>query len=302
MLDLRKIDVNLIVVLDALLEHRNLTHAGNAIGLSQPAVSGALARLRTQFNDALLIREGKDFKLTDRALNLKPLVDAAMLEINRTYSLVPEFDPLTSRRTFHIAATDYLLSQLAAPLKRLLDEIAPSVVLEFASLSTELEISLIDLVRRDVLIASKDLGLPGKRQKIFDERLVCVTRVGHPLVQDGAITLENLAKAEIVQMVMGQRGTNQIDRVLGELGLTELTGVSVRSVMAIPPLVAETDLIGWMPERLLNDHRESMGLQQVDTPVREVGFEESAHYHPSKASDPALIWLVATLQSAAKAI
>jgi DNA-binding transcriptional LysR family regulator len=302
MTDLRKIDVNLIVVLDALLQHRNLTHAGNAIGMSQPAVSGALARLRVQFDDALLIRESKDFQLTPRALEILPLVEDAMVEINRTYALVPDFDPLTSQRTFHIASTDYLLSQIAAPLKQLMATAAPGVTLEFGALSAELDISLIDLVRRDVLVASQDLRMPGKRTKIFDEQLVCVAREGHPLVKNGELSLENLAKSEMVQMLIGKRGTNQVENALADLGITEVSGVSVRSVMAIPALVAGGDMISWLPRRLFNDYQESMKLQIVSTPIPVIEFDESVHWHPSKNSDPAIQWLIASLKEAGSRI
>jgi DNA-binding transcriptional LysR family regulator len=270
--------------------------------MSQPAVSGALARLRVQFDDALLIRDSKDFQLTARALEIMPLVQEAMVEINRTYALVPDFDPLTSQRTFHISSTDYLLSQIAAPLKRLMSVAAPGATLEFSTLTAELDISLIDLVRRDVLVASQDLRMPGKRAKIFDEQLVCVTRVGHPGVKNGKLSLEDLAKAEFVQMVIGKRGTNQVDNALADLGITEQSGVAVRSVMAIPALVSESNMISWLPRRLFNDYQESMNLQIVQTPIPVIEFEESVHWHPSKNSDPAIQWLISSLKEAGSRI
>lgn len=300
MTDLRRIDVNLLVVLDALLKHRNLTHAGHALGMSQPAVSGALARLRVQFADPLLIRSGKNFELTAKALEIQPLVEQAMFEVNRTYALVPEFNPASSLRTFHIAATDYLLSQLASALKQIMANEAPSVTLEFSTLTNDLEIGLIDLVRRDVLIGSPTLMMPGKRAKIFSDRLICIARNGHPLVKSGAMTLEDLKKSDLIQMVIGKRGGNQVDAAINELGLSDRVGVSVSSVMAIPTMVSTTNLISWCPERLFNDYREILDLQVVETPIEPISFEESAHWHPSKSNDPAIQWLITKLQQSAR--
>lgn len=300
MTDLRKIDVNLLVVLDALLKHRNLTHAGNAVGMSQPAVSGALARLRVQFDDALLVRNGKNFELTPKAQQMIPIVDQAMVEVNRTFALVPEFDPATSVRTFHIAATDYLLSQLASPLKQIMDKEAPNVTLEFSTLTNDLEIGLIDLVRRDILIGSPTLMIPGKRAKIFTDKLVCVARQGHPRVKDGAMTIEDLKKSELIQVVIGRRGGNQVDSLLTEFGISDRIGVSVHSVMAVPALISNTNLVSWCPERLFHHYKDALGLQMVETPIPVYSFDESAHWHPSKSNDPAIQWLISKLQQSAQ--
>jgi len=302
MTDLRRIDVNLLVVLDALLRHRNLTHAGKDLGMSQPAVSGALARLRVQFADPILIRKGKNFELTTRATEIQHLVEHAMSEVNRTYALVPDFEPMTSLRTFHIAATDYLLSQLASPLKQAMTTDAPNVTLEFSTLTSDLEIGLIDLVRRDVLIGSPTLMMPGKKTKIFTDRLVCIARQGHPFVHDGAMSLEDMKRSELIQVVIGKRGGNAVDSALFEFGLIDRVGVSVTSVMAVPAMVSGTNLISWCPERLFNDYKDVLGLQIIDTPIAPITFDLSAHWHPSKSNDPAIQWLITKLQQSARRI
>lgn len=300
MTDLRKIDVNLIVVLDAILNELNLTRAGEAVGMSQPAVSGALARLRQQFDDPLLIRNGRSFELTEVAQSIKPLVNEAMIEINRTFDLLPTFDPATSTRTFHIGATDYLLSQMTSPLLSVLEKEAPHVDIDFSVLPLDLEVSLIDLLRRDVLIASVTLGMPGKRQALFSDSFVGIARKGHPLVENGAITAANLAKAELVQMVLGERGTNQIDLGLGELGVVPRATIAVRSVMSIPFMVSGTDLLGWVPEKLALQYQESLEIEIINTPLPRSTLIESVHWHPTKSSDPAIPWLISMLRKASE--
>ncbi|MEY4434273.1 MAG: hypothetical protein RIR16_313 [Actinomycetota bacterium] len=300
MTDLRKIDVNLIVVLDAILNELNLTRAGEAVGMSQPAVSGALARLRQQFDDPLLVRNGRSFELTEAAQAMKPLVNEAMIEIQRTYDLLPTFDPATSTRTFHIGATDYLLSQMTSPLLSLLETEAPHVDIDFNVLPLDLDVSLIDLLRRDVLIASATLGIPGKRQSLFSDSFVGIARKGNPLVKNGSIDAGTLNQAELVQMILGGSGLNQIDLGLAQAGITPKTSISVRSVMTIPFLVTGTDLIGWVPEKLALQYREPLDLEIIETPIQRSALIESVHWHPSKSSDPAIAWLVSMLRKAAE--
>jgi DNA-binding transcriptional LysR family regulator len=300
MTDLRKIDVNLIVVLDAILNELNLTRAGEAVGMSQPAVSGALARLRQQFDDPLLVRNGRSFELTEVAQAIKPLVNEAMIEIQRTFDLLPTFDPATSTRTFHIGATDYLLSQMTSPLLKLLQKEAPLVDIDFNVLPLDLEVSLIDLLRRDVLIASATLGIPGKRQSLFSDSFVGIARKGNPLVKNGAIDAAGLAEAELVQMVMGGSGLNQVDQGLAQAGITPKTAISVRSVMSIPFMVSGTDLIGWVPEKLGLQYRDVLDLEIIETPLPRATLIESVHWHPTKSTDPAIGWLVSMLRKASE--
>ena len=126
--DLRGIDINLVVVLDAVLTERSLTRAGESIGLTQPAVSGAVAKLRTIIGDQLLIRSGRTFELTDKARELQPVVREAVEEVGRTFNVRPAFDPATSDRQFRISASDYALSVMTAPLLAVLQEEAPGIL------------------------------------------------------------------------------------------------------------------------------------------------------------------------------
>ncbi|MDE2409679.1 MAG: LysR family transcriptional regulator [Actinomycetales bacterium] len=298
MTDLRRIDVNLILVLDAILAEMNLTRAGEAVGMSQPAVSGALARLRQQFDDPLLIRKGRQFELTPLAESLRPLVAEAMLEIKRTYELLPSFDPATSTRTFHIGATDYLLSQITGPLLQVLEKEAPHVNIEFGTLGFDQLVNVIDLLRRDVTIASAAIGIPGKKQSLFIESFVCIADKNNPAVVDGKLSLEQLAELGHVRMTFGDNQTHHIDEMYTEYGISPHYSISVRGVLMIPHMVAGTNLVGWVQERLAAQMVEPLGLQIVETPVKSPNLTEAVHWHPSKSSDPAIPWLVSMLRRA----
>lgn len=301
MTDLRRIDVNLIVVLDAILTEMNLTRAGEVIGMSQPAVSGALARLRTQFDDPLLVRSGKGFEPTARALELKPVVAAAMVEIQRTFEILPTFDPLTSTRTFYLEASDYVLAQMTSPLMRLLESEAPGVNIAFDVMPIELGYSQVDLLRRDVIIAATGLGIAGKRQALFSDSFVCIADAKNPRIRDGKLELSDLAELRHCQVSFGDAPT-PTDFLLSEAGIVPNIGTKVRGFLPIPFAIAGTQMVGFVPERIANEYGPRLGLQIVGTPLPAIHLIESVHWHPSKNADPALRWLIGMLRKAAEIV
>lgn len=153
MTDLRRVDINLIMILDAILTEQHLTRAGERLGISQPAVSGALARLRRIYNDPLLARSGGSLELTPKAEAIRPLVREARLQILRTFELSPTFDPKHSTRKFLISASDYVLSYLTSPLLIAFGREAPGATVEFDGLPSDFKITPVDLLRRDAMIA-----------------------------------------------------------------------------------------------------------------------------------------------------
>lgn len=302
MTDLKRIDLNLLVVLDAILSEMNLTRAGEVVGMSQPAVSGALSRLRVQFNDELLERKGRKYQLTKVAESLKPAVTEAMLEIRRTFDLLPTFEAQTSTRTFYISATDYFLSQITSPLLNLLKEVAPTVDIKFSVLPRDPAMAEIDLLRRDLLIASPQIGLPGKKQALFSDSFVLIARQGHPAVKKGKISLETLKSSPRVHLDLGNKN-NQVDKLFDELQFDHDTDVvSVTEISMVPLMVSETDLFGMVQEKMAKPLLEPLGLQIVESDLPKTTFIESVHYHPSKANDPAIIWLIKMLRKAAEII
>jgi LysR family nod box-dependent transcriptional activator len=300
--DLKRMDLNLLVVLDAILSEMNLTRAGEVVGMSQPAVSGALSRLRLQFNDELLERKGRKYQLTPVAESLKPSVAEAMLEIRRTFDLLPTFDPATSTRTFYIAATDYFLSQITSPLLNLLKDEAPGVDIKFSVLPKDPAMAEIDLLRRDVLIASPTIGLPGKKQALFSDAFVVITRKGHPAVKKGKLALDQLKKLPRVHLNLGT-AKHQVDHMFADFKFEPDTEVvSVTEISLVPLMVSETDLVGIVQERMARKLEEQIDIQIVETDLPRITLIESVHYHPSKTNDPAIAWLVKMLRKAAEIV
>ena len=300
-MDLRSVDVNLIVVLDAILSEKNLTRAGELTGMTPPAVSGALARLRQQYDDPLLVRVGRGFELTPRAEALIPLVREAMVEIGRTLHILPTFDPTTSTRTFMIAASDYVLSEMTQPLLEVSERDAPGVNVSFDPLPRDQTVSPEDLLRRDVFIAASMRIIPGKRRSLFSDRFVCVVSKDNPRVVDGALSLADLQDLKHVQSSFGPGIASQIDDMLAAAGVAADVAITVPGFLAVPFHLQHTAMVGFVPERVAQRYAESLDLMVVTTPVNGV-LVETAYWHPSRTHDPSLIWLLSKLREAAELI
>lgn len=300
--DVRKLDLNLVVVLDALLIERNLTRAGERIKMTQPAVSGILSRLRELFDDELLVREGRGFRLTPRAEALIPVVAECMAEVQRTFDALPEFTPATSTRSFLVAASDYVLSEITSPLLGILEREAPHTRVEFAGLAVDAEISAVDLLRSDVTIAGAGHGVPGKRASLFSDTFVCVVDAANPALDDGALSLEALQKLRHVRSVMGTHASTHIDDMLAAAGFLPPVAATVQGFLPVPFAVAGTPWVGWVPERTANRFAGALGLVIAQTPIAPSVLVEAAHWHPSKSADPALQWLVQQLRAASELV
>lgn len=297
--DLRGIDINLLMVLDAVLQERNLTKAGEAIGLTQSAVSGAVAKLRTVIGDPLLVRSGRTFELTERAAELRPTVSEAIAEVGRTFNLRPMFDPRTSDRRFHISASDYALSVMTAPLLEMLAEEAPEVSVEFDALNS---IDPVDLLRKDVVVTAAGRGVPGKHQSLFSDTFVCLVREDHPLLDDGTLSLQDLERMPYIDVAFADDVIGAANDALAEAGVEPRIAMSVPGFLPLPFLIRGTDMFGFVPQRVAEQWAGRLGLAVAETPLSHRTLVEVAYWHPSKNDDPALRWLVDILRATAERI
>lgn len=302
MTDLRRIDMNLIAVLDAILTEMNLTRAGEMVGMTQPAVSGALARLRQQYDDPLLVRVGRNFVLTEKAETLKPLVAEAMVEIARTFEIMPNFEPALSSRTFSIAASDYAMAQMTSVLLGLIKEVAPNVHVDFVELPTDRTVSAVDLLRRDVIIAATGVGIAGKHKSLFSDTFVCIADETNPWLKDGAFTIEDLKEMRMAKVTFGERVGTPVDVMLSQAGITAHDSVVLRGFLSVPFAVAGTNMVGFVPERVANQYSKDIGLVIAKTPLPAVNLIEAVHWHPSKNEDPAIKWLVEMLRKTSEIV
>ena len=282
------IDLNLLSVLGALLEHRNVTRAGERLSLSQPTMSGALARLRQHFGDELLVRSGREYRLTPMAADLLPAVREALGQVERTLGVAAGFDPATSGRRFSIAISAQSLLALSDVLARV-HELAPGIQLDTWPITTTLLETDHSLLGYDVLIAPAGFRADGDPEVLMLDRVVYVADPANPRLRDGRLTAEDLAVLPHAAARLPQAGL--VTAALERLGVTPRVVATTGGWLPLPFLVAGTDLVAAVPERLARRTGAAAGVTLVEPPFGIIELAEAAWWHPLHATDPALTWL-----------
>jgi DNA-binding transcriptional LysR family regulator len=286
------LNLNLLVALDALLSERNVTRAARRVGVTQPAMSQTLARLRDLFADPLLVRRGRGMRLTPRAeVMLGPLSDA-LLSVQRAVQLGMGFDAATSTRIFSVALPDLSVTTMLSPLLRLIGEQAPGVrvqvePLSISRLSEKLASGAIDLVLAVHLSASEGL----RRETLATDDYVCLVRRGHPLARRKRVRIDDYAAhGHLAYTPVGFVPPSFSEAVPG-FGSTSGIRASVPYLLTLPEVVRNTDLVATVPRRLLSAPIDFQGVVTLDAPRELPEVVESLWWHPRFDSDPAHQWL-----------
>ena len=296
---LSAIDLNLLVVLRALLVERHVTRAAARVGLSQSATSHALSRLRELYGDPLLVRSGRALSLTPRAARLLPLLERGLGELRLAVSGEPEFQPTSAQRTFTLGMADYLQALIIGPLLRRVAKRAPGIdlsVVVFPNLRDLVESGSIDLA---LTVSSSDLrGL--SHEPLFEEGFMCMVRRGHPRIKKTLSLNTYLAERHVAIAPSGTPGT-LVDTVLAQHGLERRIALRVTNFLIAPVVVSQTDFINTMPTRLARQLAETYSLRLVSAPIELPQFEYCLMWHPRLDNDPAQRWLRETVAAVTKA-
>ncbi|MEU0451430.1 LysR family transcriptional regulator [Streptomyces tendae] len=288
-MNLSRLDLNLVVSLRALLEERNVTRAGQRIGLSQPAMSAALARLRRHFGDDLLARSGGQYQLTALGQVLLDRTSTAYDLLERLFASQADFDPAKERREFKVVASDYAVAVFGAELAQVVHEEAPGVRLRFSQTPP----TVVDAT--DTLLSGVDgLLMPHgvisdfPATDLYDDRWVFLISEDHPEVGD-RLTREDLAR---LPWVTYQRTYDApAVRQLGMLGIEPRVEVSVDSFHLLPLLVAGTRRIALIQWRLARLLAPIAAVRVMEPPYEAVPLREALWWHPVHSHDAAHIWL-----------
>lgn len=295
MTPLSDLNTDLILTLDALLEDRNITHAAARLGISQPAMSARLARLRAIFGEKLFIPSpnGRGILPTPRAESLRPQVTQVLQGISAMLEPT-NFDSASSSRTFVIALHENPALMLGADLLNQLSALAPGIRLRFAlpdtdRLSEHLESGEIDLYIGVDAIAH-DAWI---KRKLFDDEFATAQRKEHsrgtlPFDLSGYCALSHL-----VVSADGEPFTGSLDRALADLGHQRSVVMSVQSYAMAPPIVAGTDLLCTLPGRMLQRFTQSLDIFPPPLPLDPITI--SMYWHARNNHDPANVWLRALL-------
>jgi DNA-binding transcriptional LysR family regulator len=284
-------DLNLLLAFDVLLEEANVTHAARRLGLSQPAMSARLARLRELFTDPLLVpsQDGRGMVPTARALALRAPLREALTRLWRVIEPPAAFEPRTSQRTFTLALNDNVATMLSGLLAAAVREaggehVRLAFVQPGADLAAKLEAGTLDLA----LGSSVSMSGPFQRRHLFDERYQTARRKGHPWSEP----LDLEAFCSLHHVIVSSEGggfAGLVDRELARLGRTRHVAVSLQSYAVVPTLLAQTDYLCTLPRRLLQRFADQLLL--CEPPLALPTYSLSAFWHARDQEDPAHTWL-----------
>ena len=292
---LESIDLNLLLVFEALATERSVTQAAAKIGLSQPALSNALARLRVLFHDPLFERSSGRMEPTPRARQLLGPLSEAVAQLREALETQAAFRPRDSEREFVIATNDCVEALLLTPLVQRLQREAPSIALRTVRTDYLFHPPADRLQTGELDLALGFFAGPPQTQsgllsrQLMAGRLVCILRDAHPRA-GRKLSLRAFAETPHVRVMypLNER-IGSIDPILRSRGLTRRIAVTVPHYLTIPAIVAKTDLLGVVPEWLARREERRLRLKifEPPLPLPDVGVVMTWHERP----DPAHSWL-----------
>ena len=291
MLNLRDIDLNLLVVFQQLYKERRVAAVAETLGLTQPAVSNALARLRKMLGDELFLRTGRGMEPTPYASYLAEPIANALASIRDTLERQLEFDPVDSVRTFTLAMTDLGEIHFLPRLMGRLAEVGPGVTISTVrntsvNLGDELEAGRVDIAIG--LLPQLKAGF--FQRLLFRQRYVCIFRKGHPLDR-GSMSLDDFEGAQHVVVAAGGTAHAMVDETIERRGIRRNVRLSVPHFIALGNILANTDLIATVPERYLRESMAPFNLTYLPLPVPVPEFDVNLFWHARFHKEPGNQWL-----------
>ena len=287
-MNLNNIDLNLFIAFDVIYTEGNLTKAGKILGITQPAVSNSLSRLRDTFDDELFIRTSGGMKPTPAAQNIIGDIRAALDLMRNSIAESDSFNPSTARTLFKIAIGDTSEYRLLPSLLKSLEESAPEVDIE--SFSTprretprELAAGNIDFAIDPPIHANKSLN----HSKIFEDKYVIAVRKDHPLCKLKKITLENYLELSHIHISSRRKGMGHVDIALSKLGVFRRIVLRAQHFLVTPFILEQSDLVMTTSEGFAK----SLNLKTLNLPFKVPKLELHLYWHTSREGDPSNVWM-----------
>lgn len=289
-MNLASIDLNLLVALDALISEAHVGRAARKIGLSQPAASHALNRLRELFGDPLLVRVGSRMQLTPRAASLRESLPAALRRVQAVF-LEDSFAPEKSSRRFSVMMPDHVAHLLVPPLVNRVRSEAPAVKLKVLPWQSLVSMAPERFRSIDLLVSCLNQEVSGlEREALFADSEVTVVRTAYP----GASRLESLGaflKARHVAVVGRGLLEDPVDTWLREERLKRRVVLEVAGYVQALQAVAQADLVAFVPKRLAQSLAPGLSLRLITPPIDPGEYQEYMFHPRRSAQDAASIWL-----------
>jgi DNA-binding transcriptional LysR family regulator len=295
-LDITRTDLNALIVFDALVQHQSVTRAGRALGLSQPAMSAALAKLRAQLGDQLFVRTGRGMKPTARALQLVGPVRRVLETVTTEILQQPVFNPSTARRTFTILTPDIgevvFLPKLLQHAARHASGISfRAVAFPSPGAGEALESGVADLA----IGYFPDLALTGfYQQRLFKNRFVCMVRADHPRI-GVHLSLEQFLSASHA-LVRPAGRTHLYEQFLIDRGIKLNVAAHLSHFTSLLTIIASSDLVAIVPLDIGNVFARLASVRLLKPPVSFPSLDVKQHWHVTAHMDAGTIWLRKTVR------
>jgi len=298
-----QLDLNLLVALDSLLTERSITLAARRNNLSQSAMSSSLARLRSHFEDDLLVLVGRKMMPTPLGESLAGPVRRILVEIRSTIEAKPAFDPGTSSRRFTLMMSDYVATVLMTTALRHLAKVAPGVSFEILPNNVPAPLEYLEHAEIDFLIMPENtLADVHPRMSLFEDDYVCVASADNPAIGTTISLDQYLQSGHVVLQFSRGRAPAVDDWLHSQLGSARRIEVVAMNFNLLPQFIVGTPRIATIQRRMAQYYAKFGALKIVETPMPIPPMTESAQWHRAFDRDPANRWLRDILKMAARGV
>lgn len=301
-MSLASLDMTLLLSFEAVYQSKSVSVAAQRLGVRQPTVSAALARLRVLFGDELFVRAAGEMRPTPKALRIAPGITAALTRLRETVADAVPFSPADAKRTFTIASNDYASLVLVPGLVAALTAEAPNVDLRVIGYDKDDVPGLID--RGEIDLALGVFQTPpdrAVRQILYRERFVGIARASHPMLARGPVSLEAYAGADHALVTLRRDAVGEIDGALRQRGLSRRVALTLPHLLALPGALLAGDLVAAIPARaaaiLARD-----GLSLFEIPLNLPAWTLEMLWNPGARSERASAWFRATVAAVARSV
>ncbi|MFZ6843116.1 LysR family transcriptional regulator [Undibacterium sp. RuTC16W] len=291
MIEPKDIDLNLLVVFQEVFQDKQISSVAKKLGLSQPAVSNALARLRRTFDDELFVRTAQGMQATPFAESLAEPIANALGSVSRALNQHDSFDPASSKRQFTIAMTDvgevYFMPALVESCRQHAPSLQISTVRASSiDLKTEMEAGRVDLA----IGAFETVSGALYQRRLFQQQYVCMLRNEHPLAKE-KIELKDFIAARHLIVASQESPYDKINQLLDKAGVIASAQFRVPHFVAVPYIVSTTDLLVTVPQKLAERAASPFNLRYIKSPLRLPALQTNMFWHRRYNQDEGNQWL-----------
>lgn len=288
---MRPQELSLLIVFDAIMMEGSITQAADRLSMTQPAVSNAVARMRSMWKDDLFIRQGRSIQPTLFATNLWTKVRQPLRNLSDAIEPV-SFDPSTSTRTFHVGTVDLFVELTWSDLRKVLEQEAPSVNIYTHPYLISNGPQMLADSEVDLTIGGLGMTSSGSFESefLYQSPFICIMRKGHPLAR-GVLTLEKFTSAEHLLVSLSGDTQGPTDRELAKRNLTRRVAMTVNHFSTVVPIIRDTDLITIIPAHAILTSWDNENIHVCRPPIELEPISVRAFWHKRQESDLGLIWL-----------